>query len=228
MQADREAGFLNSGPERVVSLVPVVGEPKLCREDRELKRLAPAGRDPPHFGDGAVDIVNRNLIRNNHAVGGEGAELGHRLIEGACRFSIPFLQEIEVSEGAHFTVHNGLINPVCIHVIESRLSVCVARPTRGGIGAFGEGGHASNFFGRESLLLPPKAVGFRAHGLGHAHSKFHQGRVVGGMVFRRQVGLDCVMGEIDMVIGRDEAFGCRHAGISNNEGCPLWSGATER
>ena len=79
MAADREAGLLDRREQRVVALVVVVGQAELGREHRELQRLARrADADPLHLGDRDVDVVDRDLVRDDQALRVGGREVAQR------------------------------------------------------------------------------------------------------------------------------------------------------
>jgi hypothetical protein len=87
-------------------------------------------------------------------------------------------------------------------------------PTRGGKAAATEAHHVGVLLALVVLLLAPAAVRLAAHALRHRGAELAEGGVVGGVVLRREAELDLGVGEIDVVVRGDEAFGGRHRGSS--------------
>ena len=126
MAADRQAGLLDRGEQRVVALVVVVGEADLGREHRELQRLAAHLGDALHLLDREVDVVDRDLVRDDETVGVGRAELVHRVVERDRRLRGATFDLVEVAEPAHFAVEDLLRDAVEVHRLEARLRVGVA------------------------------------------------------------------------------------------------------
>ena len=80
--ADGQIGLLDRGPERVVALVPVVGQSELRREEGELQGFASLGGSPLDLGDGDLDVVDRDLVGDDESLRVDRGELGERGIEG--------------------------------------------------------------------------------------------------------------------------------------------------
>ena len=82
MAADGQVCLLDRGPERVVALVPVVGQSELRREEGELQGFASLGGSPLDLGDGDLDVVDRDLVGDDESLRVDRGELGERGIEG--------------------------------------------------------------------------------------------------------------------------------------------------
>ena len=127
--ADRQAGLDDRGEQRAVPIVEVVGLPELGGEHGELQRLAARRGDALHLPHREVDVVDRNLVRDDQARRVGGREVVQRVVERARRLVRAVLQEIEVAIGAHLAVEHLDVDAVGVHVGEARVRVEVTGPS---------------------------------------------------------------------------------------------------
>ena len=143
--------------------------------------------------------------------GSSAANSASAVLNRAGRLPATVAYEIQVSEGRDLAVGDGSLDAVAVHVGEPRLRVTVAggveddvAPTRS---------HADGRLRLAELLLrAPALVRFDGTQVRHGRRELAQRRVVRVVVLRRQVRLHRIVGEVDVIVGRDETFVRRRSG----------------
>ena len=199
MAADREARVLDDREQRVVALVVVVGQVDLGREHRELQRLRAEPHDAVHLLHRRVDVVDRDLVRDDQTARVGGAELAESLVERDRGLRLAHLQVADVAERADLAVDDLLLHAVGVHVGEAGDAVGVAGP-----------GHVAEPERARRLL--PLAV--RLPGLVHPAGALRHPLLEGAhravvlvVELGRQVGLHRVVAHLGVRVGGDEELG---------------------
>ena len=125
--ADRQVHLLDRRPQRVVALVEVLGQVELVRVHRQLQRLGPQVGHPADLGDGRVDVVDRDLVRNDQTLGVDGAEVVEGVVERPGGVPPSILHAVQEAVGADLAVQHLGIDAVGVHVLQPLVRIGLSR-----------------------------------------------------------------------------------------------------